>query len=116
MKTSLKSLPVLLLICFLIMSCTKEKTSKEAEWKGKVELKNGAKIVKNPSDPVYGEIVLELEEDLSIGHEDDDNYLFYRPRNIAVDEQANIFILESGNCRIQKFDKDGNYLQIKDSF
>jgi len=93
------------------MSCTKEKTTKKAEWKGEVELKNGTKIVWNPFEPVYGEILLEVEEDLSIGREDDDNYLFYDPRNISVDEQRNIYILERGNHRIQKFDKDGNYLQ-----
>lgn len=81
------------------------------EWNGEVEIKNNTKIIKNPSDSVYGEILFELEKDLSIGGEDDDNYLFYDPRNIAVDEQGNIFILERGNCRVQKFDNKGKYLQ-----
>lgn len=111
MKTGLKYLCAISLISLLIMSCAKEKTTKEAEWKGEVELKNGTKIIKNPSEPVFGEILLELEEELSIGREDDDNYLFYDPRNICVDEQRNIYVLERGNHRIQKFDKDGNYLQ-----
>ncbi len=111
MKTGLKFLLVFYLISLFILSCTEEKTAKKAEWKGEVELKNGKKIIKNPSEPVYGEILLELEEELSIGSEDDDNYLFYDPRNISVDNQKNIYILESGNHRIQKFDKDGNYLQ-----
>jgi len=111
MKTCLKPLLAIFLILLLIMSCSKAKTAKTAEWKGEVEIKNETKIVKNPSDPVYGEILFELEKDLSIGREDDDNYLFYDPRNIAVDEQGNIFILERGNCRIQKFDKNGKYLQ-----
>jgi hypothetical protein len=111
MKTCLKPLLVISLISLLIMSCSKAKTAKKAEWKGEVEIKNHTKIVKNPSDPVYGEILFELEKDLSIGREDDDNYLFYGPRNIVVDDQGNIFILERGNCRIQKFDKNGDYLQ-----
>jgi hypothetical protein len=111
MKTCLKLLLVTSLISFLIMSCSKDKTAKKVEWNGEVEIKNNTKIVRNPSNSVYGEITFELEEDLSIGREDDDNYLFYDPRNIAVDEQGNIFILERGNCRIQKFDKNGNYLQ-----
>lgn len=111
MKTCLKPLLVLSLISLSILSCSKEKAAKKVEWKGEVEIKNNTKIVKNPSDPVYGEILFELEKDLSIGREDDDNYLFYDPRNIAVDEQGNVFILERGNCRIQKFDKNGKYLQ-----
>ena len=111
MRTCLKPILLIFLISLSTMSCSKEKTAKTAEWKGEVELKNDTKIVKNPSDPVYGEIIFELEEDLSIGSEDDDNYLFYDPRNIAVDEQDNILILERGNCRIQKFDKNGKYLQ-----
>jgi len=93
------------------MSCTREQTAKKAEWSGEVEFKNGIKIVKNPSEPLYGEVLLELEEDLSIGREDDDNYLFYDPRNISVDDQRNIYILERGNHRIQKFDKNGQFLQ-----
>lgn len=111
MKTSLKSLLAICLISFLTMSCTKEQTAEKAEWTGEVELKNGIKIVKNPSEPLYGEIFLELKEDLSIGREDDDDYLFYQPRNISVDDQRNIYILERGNHRIQKFDKDGQFLQ-----
>lgn len=111
MKTSLKSLLTICLISILVMSCTREQTAKKAEWSGEVEFKNGIKIVKNPSEPLYGEILLELEEDLSIGREDDDDYLFYQPRNISVDDQRNIYILEIGNHRIQKFDKDGQFLQ-----
>ena len=110
MKTSLKSLLVICLISILIMSCTREQTAKKAEWRAEVEFKNGTKIVKNPTEPLYGEILLELEEDLSIGREDDDNYLFYQPRNISVDDQRNIYILERGNHRVQKFDKDGQFL------
>ena len=110
-KACLKPFLVISCILLLIMSCSRAKTGKKAEWKGETELKNGTKIVKNPSEPVYGEILFELKEDLSIGHEGDDNYLFYDPRNIFVDDQGNVSILERGNCRIQKFDKNGKYLQ-----
>jgi hypothetical protein len=52
-----------------------------------------------------------LEEDLVIGRETDENYMFYQAGSIAVDNQGNIYIVDSGNQRIQKYDKDGNYLQ-----
>ena len=70
-----------------------------------------AEIIHNPADPLFGEITLELEQDLILGSETDDNYLFYRVWDIKADEKRNIYILDSGACRIQKYDKDGKYLQ-----
>jgi len=112
MKTKLKPIILLIAILFLFaVSCTKAKISEKVEWKGKIEYENGVKVIKNPAEPVYGEILFELEENLSIGREDDDNYMFYRPRKIDTDDQGNIYILERGNYRIQKFDLNGQYLQ-----
>lgn len=112
MKTRFKLIiPVLAILILFTVSCTKTKITEKAEWKGEIEYENGIKIVKNPAEPVYGEILFDLEEDLSIGREDDDNYMFYRPRKINTDDQGNIYILERGNHRIQKFDLNGQYLQ-----
>jgi len=83
----------------------------KAEWKGKIETEDGIKVIKNPAEPLYGEIKLELEEDLSIGNEEDENYLFYRARDIQVDTEGNIYVLDSGNHRLQVFDKSGKYLR-----
>jgi len=83
----------------------------KAEWKGKIEIEDGIKVIKNPAEPLYGEIKLELEEDLSIGNEEDENYLFYGARDIQVDTDGNIYVLDRGNHRLQVFDKDGKYLR-----
>ncbi len=98
---------ILILIFIMFLGCQKQKTG----WQGSVEEENGIRIVKNPAEPLYGELVLELEEDLSIGSVEDEKYMFYRIGDIAVDSQNNIYVLDGGNYRIQKFDKDGNYLQ-----
>lgn len=111
MKSRIKPVLVITLILFFIVSCTKGQISEKAKWNGEIEYEESVKIVKNPAEPVYGEILIELEEELSIGREDDENYLFFGPRKIDVDEQGNIYILERGNYRIQKFDRDGQYLQ-----
>lgn len=80
------------------------------QWKGKIETIDGVKVVRNPNVPVYGEIKLELQEDLKIGRADDEKYLFYRLRGIDVDHEGNIYVADMSNYRIQKFDKTGKYL------
>ena len=50
--------------------------NQKPQWKGKIEEENGVKVIKNPKEPLYGEITVELEEDLSIGNEEDENYAF----------------------------------------
>jgi len=84
--------------------------SQKVEWKGKIEKEKGITVIKNPTEPLYGEIKFELEEDLSIGNQQDENYLFYRVRDIQVGENGNIYISDSGNHRVQCFGEKGNYL------
>jgi len=109
MKTRAISLLVIFLVlCSIIIS--KEQRQKTG-WKGKIEVEDGVKVIKNPGEPLYGEITFELEEDLSIGNEDDENYMFYDLVTLAVDSEENIFVLDRGNFRIQRFDKNGSYLQ-----
>lgn len=81
------------------------------EWKGKVEEEKGVRIIKNPGESLYGPVKLDMEDDLSIGKEEDENYLFYRIRHVNVDAQGNVYVVDMGNFRIQKFDSTGRYLQ-----
>lgn len=37
---------------------------------------------------------------------------FVRPATVAVDEQSNIYVVDGGNHRIQKFDTDGKFLTM----
>jgi len=57
-------------------------------------------------------LILDLEEDLSIGSEENENYMFYRVRDIEVDSEGNIYILDPGNYRIQKFGRNGRLLYL----
>lgn len=97
----------LILIFLISAACQKQKSG----WQGTIEEENGVKIVKNPENPLFGEILLELEEDLSIGREGDENYQFYEVVDIALDSQGNIYVLDSRSCHIKKFDSVGLYLQ-----
>jgi hypothetical protein len=109
MKSKARVLSIALFLAALIILVSIG--GQKAEWKGKVEIEEGIKVIKNPGEPLYGEIKFELEEDLSIGNEDDENYLFYRLRGIQVDIDGNIYVLDSGNYRLQVFDKSGKYLR-----
>jgi len=66
----------------------------DVKWKGTIEEEDGIKVIKNPVEPLYGEITFKLEEDLSIGNEKDENYLFYRTWHLAVNRQGNIYVLD----------------------
>jgi hypothetical protein len=103
-KTSI----VLLVSVFVIFAFYRKQNP---QWKGTIEKEDGVKVIKNPNEPLYGEITFDLEEDLSIGSEEDENYMFYRAGPPVVDSEGNILILDRGNYRIQKYDKDGKYLQ-----
>lgn len=111
MKTKLKLILTVAIFFLFAISYTKTKIAEKAQWRGEIEYEDGVKVIKNPAEPVYGEIPLDLEEDLSIGREDDDNYMFYQVAKIDVYDQGNIYLLERGNYRLQKFDIAGRHLK-----
>jgi hypothetical protein len=73
--------------------------------------KTGVRIVVNPSEPLFGTLELELEEDLVLGDEQDEDYLLFRVWDVKVNDQGHILVLDSGQSRIQEYDKDGRYLR-----
>ena len=110
MKNKTKVVLFFLFLSVFIMAILSE--GQKTKWKGTIEEKDGVKVIKNPKTPLYGEIELELEVDLSIGGEDvDENYMFRRVSGIEVNKEGNIFVLDSRECRIQIYDKDGKYLK-----
>jgi len=108
-KTTSKivSIVLFLTVFVLIISSGNQKP----EWKGKIETEDGVKVIKNPSESLFGEIEFEIEVDLVLGSEKDENYMFYRVWDIAVNDRGDIYVLDSRKYRIQKYDKDGRYLQ-----
>lgn len=54
-------------------------------------------------------VILELELKPRV---DDENYLFNQIKKIDVDSKENIYILDSGNQSVKKFDKNGRYLSV----
>lgn len=79
----------------------------------KVETVEGVKIVHNAKGGKWGKnpkVTLELVNMLGDVNADDENLAFHMPADIAVDTEGNLYVLDSGNHRIQKFNRDGEHL------
>jgi len=107
-KRNLISIIIILPILILLEACGKQKT----EWKGTIEEENGVTIVKNPEEPMYGEDVFSLEEELTIGAaEGREEYMFSQIRSIAVDDVGRIYVLDSREAQVKVFDQNGTYVR-----
>lgn len=102
-----KTKPIVLLAFFLIMdiSCVRNKT----EWKGTIEEKDGLKIIKNPAEPMSGNMkrMVHLEEVLRI-RDNGMDIVFRFPENLVVDRNENIYFLSAPH--LYKYDKEGNFI------
>jgi sugar lactone lactonase YvrE len=79
----------------------------------KVEIVDGVKLVHNSGPGAWGktpEVALEPVRTLGDVETADENLAFYMPSTIVVDGAGNLFVLDTGNHRIQKFSPDGKYL------
>lgn len=82
-------------------------------WKGKIEHADGIRIIKNPRKPLYGEEVVEFEEELSIGEpEGSKEYMFSMISSIDVDSNGNIYVLDVKESHTKVFDSDGRFVRI----
>jgi len=98
-----------LLITILCLAAAFDPAS---QWKGKVIKSDGYSIIQNPSEPMYPKAVLSLREELKIGEaEGRKEYVFGVIGSIAVDPEENIYISDSKEIHIKKFDRNGKYLR-----
>jgi sugar lactone lactonase YvrE len=79
----------------------------------KIETVDGVRVVHNVKGGLWGttpRLGLELVRKIGDVDTEDEHVAFNYPSDIAVDKNGNIYILDAGNARIQKFDPDGKYL------
>ncbi|MBL7084394.1 MAG: 6-bladed beta-propeller [Candidatus Aminicenantes bacterium] len=111
MKNKFKVISTVLFLSAFIMVISFG--GQKAEWKGKIEVKNGIKIVKNPKMPIYGNEIFSIEEDLKIGEvESDENYMFSQIRNFVIDKNENIYVADVKETYVKVFDKNGEFLKV----
>jgi sugar lactone lactonase YvrE len=78
-----------------------------------VETVNGVRLVHNGKEGQWGrrpKVHVELVRTLGDVAAEDETVAFYMPAGIALDSQGNLYILDTGNHRVQKFGPDGRYL------
>jgi len=84
----------------------------KTEWKGKIEVENGVKVVKNPKKPIYGEDIFIIEEELSFGDdEEDEDYMFSEVSHITVDNDGRIYVLDRRESHVKLFDQEGKHVR-----
>jgi len=79
----------------------------------KVETIDGIRVVHNEKTSKWGKnpkVSLELVRTIGTLEAENDDFLFHLPSDIAFDSQGNLYILDSGNHRIQKFTPGGKYI------
>ena len=109
MRTITKLLLAVFVIIIFIINAACEKQNKG--WKGTLETVDGVTTVINPTEPLYDEMMLTFEEELSIGEiEGDENYMFGNRVYLNTDELGNFYVNDWDRKRIQKYDFQGNYL------
>lgn len=77
-----------------------------------IEIIDGVRTVHNIK-PLWGDdprVGLELTQKYGNLDSNDDNYLLFRPSDVAVDSKGDVYVLDRGNNRIQKYNRKGEYL------
>jgi hypothetical protein len=78
-----------------------------------IETVDGVQVVHNKKGGKWGKnIPIKIELVRTIGDINtlDENLAFNMPSDIVQDDNGNLYILDAGNCRIQKFDPEGRFL------
>ncbi len=98
---------LLWIIAFFFVSCGKDTANYTVEEIG------GTRIIHNQSPKWGEEPEVELEFVRKIGgsiDEIDENYQFFNTRAALMDDNGDLYVLDVGNSRVQKFDKNGRYV------
>ena len=103
-KLDIAPLLAILFLLPIIVSCSSRQTYTE-------ETINGLRHIHN-IEPLWGteeKVSLEFIRKIGDLNAVDATYQLYRPSDVAIDNDANILILDSGNYQVKKFDKAGRY-------
>lgn len=100
-------------VMLVFISCSSDNNNSSEEVKNYTsKVVDGVTIVTN-SDPKWGDdspLKIELVAQIGSTEDEDDNYLLYIPEDITADANGDLYVLDGGNTRVQKFTNDGKYI------
>ncbi len=99
----------IVIVLLVIMSISYSQNKKQ--WKGTIEDVKGVTVIRNPQDSIFAEEYLELKQELLIPESDGKNYIFVRLSSLTLDENNNIYVLDSREVNIKVFDDQGKFLR-----
>lgn len=79
----------------------------------KSEVGTGARVVHSKKGGLWGKspkVTLELVRKIGDIDTEDEHVAFNFPNGVSIDREGNIYVLDTGNARIQKFGPDGTYI------
>ncbi|MCP4726033.1 MAG: 6-bladed beta-propeller [bacterium] len=106
----MKRVLFLILTLLLFIACSEEQIPEKLTYD--LEIFNGVKHIHNLSPKWVDSPEISLDFTRKIGdlENENDNYMFYHPQDICVDSEGNLYVLDTGNTRIQKFNKDKEFM------
>jgi len=79
----------------------------------KIEEVKGVRIIHNSQKGQWdkkSQVSLKLVQTIGDIEAEEDNLAFYLPSDMAIDNEGNIYILDAGNHRLQKFNAQGQFM------
>ncbi|MFC1563961.1 NHL repeat-containing protein [candidate division KSB1 bacterium] len=95
-----------ILISFLLLNCSQNTDTQNTDDKENDNIIHNTAFDSGEQKDISIEFVRQLGDLESA----DENYSFYMPSDFILDKEGNIYITDEGNYRIQKFDRDGNFI------
>lgn len=105
-KAMASSIVLFLSVLIILVSFSRQ----EAEWRGTIEEINGVLNLHNPSEPIKGTIVLELEEILRIDPKDYKNISLVNFSKIYKDKSGNVYLFNEEEVKAYQFNNNGKFL------
>jgi hypothetical protein len=104
---------LVVVLCVGTVSCSKkEKPPEEPAYPVRTEVIDGVEVLISPDYPRDGREIYSFEEDLNIGLEEgDEHYQLYRPQDIKVTDDGDIYVIDWRENHLRVYDKDGKYLR-----
>jgi len=80
-------------------------------WSGKETTREGVVHVSSPATPSDGATTVKPQELWRAGGDDDEDVIFGVVRDIGVDDEGNVYLLDVQLNQVHVFDKDGNFVR-----